>query len=160
MGKLVSSTPSASMRSWNHLRMTFQMYMLAGRMIKKPEILQNKSISDARQARSMLRGDEGANLLVVLDHLGLEHDLLVPGGEVLLLLGRDADNVVGFLALADGEGLLGSLLSLRSRLCKVSVCTTLGDRDNTRARRCSPFSRSSRPSSKRSLTVLQAGPPS
>lgn len=45
MGKLVSSTPSASIRSWNHFRITFQIYILAGRMMKKPEILQDKSVS-------------------------------------------------------------------------------------------------------------------
>lgn len=46
MGKLVSSTPMASILSWNHFRMTFQIYMLAGRMTKKPEILETLSESN------------------------------------------------------------------------------------------------------------------
>lgn len=38
IGKLVSSTPMASMWPENHLRMTSQMYMAAGRRMKKPAI--------------------------------------------------------------------------------------------------------------------------
>jgi hypothetical protein len=67
--------------------------------------------------------EEAGNLLVVLDHLGLEDDLLVPRGEVLALLDGDANDVLGLLAANDGKGsLLRSLGSLLSSL----LCLLLG----------------------------------
>lgn len=113
MGKLVSSTPRSSMRSWNHFRMTFQMYMLAGRMMKKPEIWAGWVSLDEVSIGSL------PYLVVVLDHFGLENDFLVPRGKVLFLLGGDANNVVRLLALAHGQRcLLGGLCGLVGRhLC-------------------------------------------
>ncbi|KAI6759309.1 hypothetical protein HG530_009989 [Fusarium avenaceum] len=59
--------------------------------------------------------EETRDLGVVLDHLGLEDDLLVPLGKVVGLGHSDANDLVGLLSTDDGEvGLLSSLGSLLS----------------------------------------------
>lgn len=65
--------------------------------------------------RKRAQNEETSNLGIVLDHLGLEHNLLVPLWEVLRLGDGDTDNVVLLLAANNGKSsLLGSLCSLLS----------------------------------------------
>jgi len=139
MGKLVSSTPMASILSWNHLRIQFQVNMAAAaRSVKSAWCAHENSgmpshVEECRNPRSSITFSQSASArsfsvckpvayLVVFNHLALHDQFLVPLAEVGVFGDSDTNDLLGIILLSSDHWnllaalLLGALGSLSSPL--------------------------------------------